>query len=218
MLNPGLLCRHIKKLAEHMEQVEQPHKYRAFLFHVPKNEYGTHGTEHENASPVPPKNMPEIDRFQRKKSRASTTREIHAITRETLNAKMQEIATPEVRGRQRSQLTTDEASTLKTVKRQGATKTHVDMDSAWKVALRAAARSFERKSMVHSHEIIAKALNRNSGFIDLAALRRYMTSAYNGIIHLTRNEKTMESSQCASRRGLCSESHTIVLRSGKTFG
>ena len=44
---PGLLCRHIKKLAEHMEQVEQPHKYRAFLFHVPKNEYGTHGTEHE---------------------------------------------------------------------------------------------------------------------------------------------------------------------------
>jgi hypothetical protein len=190
-----------------MEQVEQPHKYRAFLFHVPKNEYGTHGTEHENASPVPPKNMPETDRFQRKKSRASTTREIHAITRETLNAKMQEIATPEVRDKQRAQLTT----TLKTVKRQGATKTYVDMDSAWKAALRAAVRSFERKSMVHSHEIIAKALNRNSGFIDLAALRRYITSARNGIVRLTRNDKSpLESSQRASRRGLRLERHTIA--------
>ena len=58
MLNPNIFSRHIKKSAEHMEQVEQPHKYRAFLFHVPKNEYGTHGTEH--APPVPPKNMSEI--------------------------------------------------------------------------------------------------------------------------------------------------------------
>ena len=53
MLNPNIFSRHCKKSVEHMEQVEQPHKYRAFLFHVPQNKYGTHGTNLGIVPPVP---------------------------------------------------------------------------------------------------------------------------------------------------------------------
>jgi len=57
---------------------------------------------------------------------------------------------------------------------------------------------------------MAEALNRNLGFTDLAALRRHMESAYNGIIRLTRNEKNpLESSQWTSRRGLRLERYAI---------
>jgi len=43
---------------------------------------------------------------------------------------------------------------------------------------RAVEHIFERKSVVNGHEIIAEELNRSPGFINLYAMRRYMTSAY----------------------------------------
>ena len=151
-----------------------------------------------------------ITRFQNEKGRVPTTQEISVITRETRNVKMSEIATPKVRDRQKAQLSPDELSALKAVKRQAVTKPGVGMDSAWKAVMRSVEHIFERKSVASGHEIMAEALNRNLGFIDLAALRRHMESAYNGIIRLTRNEKNpLESSQWTSRRGLRLERYAI---------
>ena len=143
-----------------------------------------------------------INRFLNEKGRAPTKQEINVITRETRGQKMAEIATPEVRDRQRAQLSADELFSLKAVKRQAVTKAGITMDSAWKAVQRAVEHIFERKSVVSGHEVLAEALNRNLGFLDLSALRRHMTSAYNGIIRLKRNGKNpLESSQWTSRRG-----------------
>ena len=123
---------------------------------------------------------------------------------------MREITTPEVRDRQRAQLSSDEIAALKAVKRQAVTQSGIAMDSAGNAVTRAVEHIFERKSVVNGHEIIAEALNRSLGFINLDAMRRYMTSAYNGILRLTRNDKNpLESSQWASRRGLRLERYAV---------
>ena len=104
--------------------------------------------------------------------------EIHVITRETRNVKLHEITTPEVRTRQRDQLTWDELDALETIKQRARNNTGVLMDSAWKALQKATEHIFERKSVVKGHEVLAEALNRNPGFISLEKLRGYMTSAY----------------------------------------
>ena len=59
-----------------------------------------------------------IEVFRREKGRAPTTREIHVITRETRNVKLKEITTPEVRARQRSQLSESELASLDAIKQR----------------------------------------------------------------------------------------------------
>ena len=59
-----------------------------------------------------------IEAFRREKGRAPTTREIHVITRETRNVKLKEITTPEVRARQRSQLSESELASLDAIKQR----------------------------------------------------------------------------------------------------
>ena len=152
-----------------------------------------------------------IERFQRDKGRMPNTREIHLITRETRNVKLHEITTPEVRARQRKQLSNDEIAALDAVKQRAIetagertlSNAGLYMGSAWKALMRASEHIYERKSVVHGHEILAETLNRHLGFIDIAAMRKYMTSAYNGMIQLTRSLRNpLESSLWTSRRGL----------------
>ena len=160
-----------------------------------------------------------MKRFQKEKGRMPNTREINLITRETRNVKLHEITTPEVRAGQRKQLSTDEIATLEAVK-QNAIETArqrilcnagLYIGSAWKALARASEHIYERKSVVHGHEILAESLNRHLGFLDLATLRRYMTSAYNGMIQLTRNlQNPLESSLWTSRRGLRLEQWAVA--------
>ena len=164
-----------------------------------------------------------IERFRQEKGRMPTVREIHFITRETRNVKLDEITTPEVRERQLKQLSAEEQTVLEEIKQNAFEISSQDagyqrssgneglrMGSAWKALTRAVEHSFERKSVVKGHEVISEALNRNLGFIDLDALRGYMTSAYNGMIRLTQAIKNpLLSSQWTSRRGLHLERWSI---------
>ena len=151
-----------------------------------------------------------IRRFLQEKGRMPNVREIHVITRETRNVKLREITTPEVRTKQMMQLSDDEKNALEAVKRQSVDNANVTMGSAWKALTRAVEHSFERQSVVKGHEVMAEALNRNLGFLDLAKIRGYMSSAYNGMIRLTQSIKNpVLSSQWTSRRGLSLERWSI---------
>src|SRR5436309_3840115 len=153
-----------------------------------------------------------IEAFRREKGRAPTTNEIHVITRETRNVKLKEISTPEVRARQRSQLSGSELATLETIKQSalaGAGET-VGMGSAWRALMRARDHLYERHSVLRGHQLFAEALNQQLGYLDLATLKRYMTSVYTGMARLAEHaHNPLLSCQRASRLGLNLERWSI---------
>jgi len=151
-----------------------------------------------------------IERFRQQKGRMPTDFEKQIITRNTRNVKLHEITTPEVRASQCEQLSGDEIAALEAIKRQAECPKSITMGSAWKALTQAVEHIYERKSVVKGHEVIAEALNRNLGFISLETLRRYMTSAYNGMIQLTQSVKNpLLSAQWTSARGLRHEQWAI---------
>lgn len=146
-----------------------------------------------------------IEAFRRRKGRAPTTREIHVITRETRNIKLKEITTPEVRTLQRSQLSEREMSELEKAKKDslaGAGE-KLWMGSNWRSLMHACKHIYERQSVVRGHQIIAEALNHRLGHLDLSTIKRYMTSAHNGLVRLAEQVRNpLLSCQWTSRRGL----------------
>ena len=153
-----------------------------------------------------------IESFRKEKGRAPTTREIHVITRETRNVKLKESSTPEVRSLQWSQLSESELATLEAIKQRalvGADGT-VRMGSPWRALLHARDHLYERHSVVRGHQILAEALNQKLGYLDLATLKRYMTSDSNGMVRLAGHARNrLLSCQWASRRGLNLERWSI---------
>ncbi len=153
-----------------------------------------------------------IERFRKEKGRAPTTREIQVITRETRNVKLKESSAPEVRSFQRSQLSESELATLEAIKQRalvGADGT-VRMGSPWRALLHARDHLYERHSVVRGHQILAEALNQKLGYLDLATLKRYMTSDSNGMVRLAVHARNrLLSCQWASRRGLNLERWSI---------
>ncbi len=153
-----------------------------------------------------------IERFIKIKGRAPTPGEIHVITRETRNVKLDEITTPEVRNRQRSQLNRMELQALDTLKGRATEDAgeRVRMGSAWQALMRARDHLYERHSVVRGHQVLAEALNRHLGHLDLETVRRYMTSAYNGMVRLAEHARNpLLSCQWTSRRGLHLERWSI---------
>src|SRR5437667_770856 len=153
-----------------------------------------------------------IEAFRREKGRAPTTNEVHVITRETRNVKLDEISTPEVRARQRSQLSESELAALEAVKQRalaGAAET-VGMGSGWRALMRARDRLYERHSVLRGHQLFAEALNQQLGYLDLATLKRYVTSDYTGMVRLAEHARNpLLSCQWASRLGLNLERWSI---------
>jgi conjugative relaxase-like TrwC/TraI family protein len=153
-----------------------------------------------------------IERFRKEKGRAPTVREIHVITRETRNVKLEEITTPQVRGLQRSQLSKSELTTLEGIRNQalaGITE-RTSMRSAWKALLRARDHIFERHSVVRGHQLFAEALNNQLGFLDLSTLKRYIKSVSAGIVRLAEHARNpLLSCQWTSRQGLNLEHWSI---------
>jgi conjugative relaxase-like TrwC/TraI family protein len=153
-----------------------------------------------------------IERFRNEKGRAPTTREIHVITRETRNVKLKEISTPEVREKQRSQLSREELSTLESIKRRTLASSHEKqgMRSAWKALLQARDHLFERHSVLPGHKVIAETLNQQLGYLDTSSLRRYMHSAYNGLVRLAEHVRNpLLSCQWSTKQGLNLERWSI---------
>jgi len=149
-----------------------------------------------------------IERFQKEKGRMPSAQEIHVIARETRNVKLHEITTPEVRSRQREQLTWNELDALEAVKQRADGNKSVSLNSAKDAIKRAVEHIFERESVVKGHKILAEALNRNLGFVDPDELRECMTDK--SIIQLTKDAANpLLSAQWASRRGLKLERWTV---------
>lgn len=154
-----------------------------------------------------------IEKFRREKGRTPTSGEIHVITRETRNVKLDEITTPQVRSRQRAQLFGAELAQLEDVKRNSlaAANDKPWMGSAWQALLRARDHLYERHSVVRGHQLIAETLNRHLGYLSLAAIRRYMDSVSNGMVRLAAHARNpMLSCLWASQRGLHLERWSIA--------
>jgi conjugative relaxase-like TrwC/TraI family protein len=146
-----------------------------------------------------------IERFRKEKGRPPTTREIHVITRETRNIKLNEINTPEVRARQRSQLSSAELTELDGIKQRALANTNeiASMGSTWKALMRARDHIYERHSVVRGHQLFAETLNQRLGYLDLSAIKRYITSASNGLVRLARHVRNeLLSCQWTSREAL----------------
>ena len=108
--------------------------------------------------------------------RAPTAAEIHAITVGTRNPKLHERTTPEVLAAQKAQLTPDEWTALSTLRKQAEMRAtepaNVQAPSRERESLRhAIGHIFEKKSVSMGHEVLAEALNRNLGHVDLACLK-----------------------------------------------
>src|SRR6266498_1498883 len=153
-----------------------------------------------------------IERFRREKGRAPTSNEIHVIPRETRNVKLKEISTPEVRARQRSQLSESELAALEAIKQRALASPDksVGMGSAWRALMRARDHLYERHSVLRGHQLFAEALNQQLGYLDLATLKRYVTSDYTGMVRLAEHTSNpLLSCQWASRQGLNLERWSI---------
>jgi hypothetical protein len=153
-----------------------------------------------------------IERFKRERGRAPTVREIHVITRETRNVKLMEITTPEVREKQRSQLSESELTALSAIKQRARNDANENtfMGSAWKALMRARDHLFERHSVVCGHQLFAEALNHQLGFLDLTALKRYIKSVSTGIVRLAEHARNpLLSCQWTSRFGLSLERWSV---------
>ncbi len=146
-----------------------------------------------------------IERFRTEKGRAPTTREIHVITRETRNVKLKEISTPEVREKQRSQISKEDLASLESIKRRSFARAHEKhgMRSAWKALIHARDHLFERHSVLPGHKVLAETLNQQLGYLDASSLRRYMHSTYNGLARLAEHVRNpLLSCQWSTKQGL----------------
>src|SRR5205814_5409435 len=110
-----------------------------------------------------------------------------------------------VRAAQRSQLSGSELAELEAIKQRalaGADES-VWMGSGWRALMRARDRLYERHSVLRGHQLFAEALNQQLGYLDLATLKRYVTSDYTGMGRLADQARNpLLSCQWASWQGL----------------
>jgi hypothetical protein len=114
----------------------------------------------------------EIEKFEKRRSRKPTVREIALITRETRPAALKEIATSEVVAFERSQMSPEEWRQLQGLRCQAEAQTLPIQVGQERKALRASiSHLFERSSVLREHEILAQALNQSLGSLDLEGLK-----------------------------------------------
>ena len=149
----------------------------------------------------------EITKFEETHGRAPSSAEIAWITRDTRDAKLAEVTTPEVHARQRAQLLPGEWEQLQQLRNAAiARETHdrqVDPPRMEHEALRAAvAHLYERRSVAQAHEILAEALNQKLGSVELGQLRQAVAKGGDQLIELDSREDNPLLSEYCTRYGL----------------
>jgi ATP-dependent exoDNAse (exonuclease V) alpha subunit len=149
----------------------------------------------------------EIKKFERKYGRTPDSAEIARITRETRDAKLTEITTPEVCSRQRAQLLPDEWEWLQTVRSEAVERVaggiKVETAGEEKEAVEMAAEHlYERRSVAQEHEILAEALNQGLGSVELGTLLQAVEKGEGQLIHVSPRKDNPLLSECCTRRGL----------------
>lgn len=114
------------------------------------------------------------EEFAAAKGRKPTKREVEVLVRESREDKLTEISTPEVKARQRAELSTDEARSLDELVRSARTQTprqqwsHGTVQSVLEAALR---HVYERSSVVREGEVLSAALELHPDFFRWRELR-----------------------------------------------
>jgi len=149
----------------------------------------------------------EIDKFEEKHGRSPTKAEIARITRDTRDAKLTEITTPEVRANQRAQLLPGEWEHLQEVRSAAIGRAvrgqQVQTMGQEQEAVRAAvAHLYERCSVAQVHEILAEALNQGLGSVELGQLGQVVEKGEGNLVRLATREDNPLLSECCTRYGL----------------
>ncbi|MGA3171761.1 MAG: MobF family relaxase [Chthoniobacteraceae bacterium] len=149
----------------------------------------------------------EIKKFEKKHGREPDSAEIARITRETRNAKLAEITTPEVHARQRTQLLPGEWEQLQAVRGQAVERAdgglNVDVVGREKEVMQMAiAHLYERRSVAQEHEVLAEALNQGLGSVELGTLRETIEREENQLVNVARHESNPLLSEYCTRGGL----------------
>lgn len=114
------------------------------------------------------------EEFAAAKGRKPTKREVEVLVRESREDKLTEISTPEVKARQRAELSSDEARPLDELVRSARTQTprqqwsHGTVQSVLKAALR---HVYERSSVVREGDVLSAALELHPDFFRWRELR-----------------------------------------------
>jgi conjugative relaxase-like TrwC/TraI family protein len=115
-----------------------------------------------------------IDEFTAQHGRKPTDNEVAVLVRETRADKLAEISTERVRHQQRERLTPEERQTLGWLRRDSLEhRQNVpnEISRAQDSLQYAKDHLFERRSVVHDHELLAEALQHGRGQVDLEQLR-----------------------------------------------
>ena len=114
--------------------------------------------------------------FSAKKGRRATKREVEVLVRESRGKKLSEITTPEVRARQRSELTPDEAQRLATLvqdamRQAPRVELAVSQAQALRVVEAAIRHVFERRSVALEGDVLSAALELHPEISDWRPVR-----------------------------------------------
>ncbi len=152
----------------------------------------------------------QIEKFEEKRGRKPTVKEIALITRELRPTALKEIATPEVVAFQRSQLSPEEWRQLQSLRSEAAAQTMPIQAGQERKALRASiSHLFERRSVLREHEILAEALNQSLGSLDLGRLKQAVLNGEGGLVRLTDSPENHFLSECYTRQGLQREQQAV---------
>ncbi len=155
----------------------------------------------------------EIEKFKNETGREPTPAEIHIIAKETREAKLTEITTPEVLESQRQMLSNKELSHLRSIKYKALENDRVlkqiSSGKIIQIFSKTIDHLYERKSVVAGHELLAEALNQGMKDVSAENLKQALKNSKE-LIPLTEAKDPLQVFYI-TKRGLALEQEAIRL-------
>ncbi|MCK4981570.1 MAG: relaxase domain-containing protein, partial [Victivallaceae bacterium] len=154
-----------------------------------------------------------IEEFKNETGREPTPAEIHIIAKETREAKLTEITTPEVLESQRKMLSENELSHLRSIKYSALENERIIKQIAPGKIIRIFSKTidhlYERKSVVVGHELLAEALNQGMKIATADDLKKALKNNKE-LIPLTESPDPLQT-YYITKRGLALEREAVQL-------
>ena len=154
-----------------------------------------------------------IEEFKSETGREPTPAEIHIIAKETREAKLTEITTPEVLESQRQMLSNEELSHLRSIKykalRNDRILKEISSGKIIQIFSKTIDHLYERKSVVAGHELLAEALNQGMKDVSAENLKQALKNSKE-LIPLTEAKDPLQVFYI-TKRGLALEQEAIRL-------
>jgi ATP-dependent exoDNAse (exonuclease V) alpha subunit len=154
-----------------------------------------------------------IEKFKKETGREPTPAEIHIIAKETREAKLTEITTPEVLESQRQMLSNEELSHLRSIKYKALENDRIlkqiSSGKIIQIFSKTIDHLYERKSVVAGHELLAEALNQGMKDVSAENLKQALKNSKE-LIPLTDAKDPLQVFYI-TKRGLALEQEAIRL-------